>query len=204
MRVKVLFFLLMHGALTVLAQKKQSCLVQGHIKELGNRPIYFSYQEGEGKYVDTVFASNDYFTYQARPSIDSIIHFSIGTISLSYFWYESGIIRINGDAANPKTILVKGTPENEILTQFRQQVDWVYPTRIDVSPVVIANPEREQAIINFIKTYPHYRTSALLLFTLVVFNSDQLSRYQYLYEELGREIQTSQKGKELASLLYKP
>lgn len=203
MKLRVLLLLLTHLALTVSGQTKQSCLVQGYIKEIGNRPICFIYQQDKKKHTDTVFAVNGYFTYEARPSIDSIITFSIGTRLPLYFWYEPGIIRINGEFDIPRAISIEGTPENEILNQFRQQIDLIYPTRIDVSPVIVLNPERERAIASFIKTHPNYRTSASLLSMLLIFNPDQFDRYKVLYEGLGKEIQTSRQGKELLSLLSK-
>jgi hypothetical protein len=203
MKLRVLLLLLTHLTLKVLGQTKQSCLVQGHIKEIGNRPIFFSYQQDKEKHTDTVFAVNDYFTYEAHPSVDSIIVFSIGNRIPIYFWYEPGIVRINGEFDNPKTILIEGTPENEVLNQFRQHIDWIYPTRINVSPVVVADSERERAIVSFIKTHPNYRTSASLLSMLVVFNPDQFNNYRVLYEGLGKAIRNSRQGKELLSLLSK-
>jgi hypothetical protein len=100
------------------------------------------------------------------------------------------------------TILIEGTPENNVLALFRKQIEWVYPNPAPTSMgKPTDNPLKTLATVDFIVKHPDNQTSVYLLFMLAVFNPAQVKKYRILYQYFSPKIRTSKVGKQLGELL---
>ena len=208
MIIKLIFSILslLPIAFVTLGQTSQPCVVQGTVKGLKNQPVYFTYQGIRGSQTDTVMAVNDGFTYSVDAPVDSIVNISIDADAntVVFFWYEPGNIHITGSVDAPTNLYISGTPENDVLSLFRKQIEWVYPNRVETTAgKLIDNPEKRQATIDFITRHPDNQTSVYLLFMLAVFNADELTNYNILYHDFSPKVRTSKVGKQLGELLNK-
>lgn len=183
-------------------QPVQQCLIKGNIKGLQNQSVRFTFQTGNESITDTVFAVNDSFTYVAKAPADSIINFSVAENYSSFFWYEPGTITMAGSIDGLDKLQIAGTSENEVLSLFRQQVERVYPNRVETAAgKMIDNPKKNQATIEFITRYPDFQTSLYLLFKLTVFNPLEAKKYNVLYQDFSPKVRTSKVGKQLGEML---
>lgn len=186
----------------IWAQPNQQCLVKGNIKGLKNQPVYFTFEGDTGSQTDTVIAVNDSFTYEVYAPTDSIINFSVNAGKSVFFWYEPGTVQITGSIDALDVLYVSGTPENDVLTLFRKQIEWVYPNRIETSlGKFIDNPQKRRATIDFITKHPANKTSVYLLFMLAVFNPTEAKKYNILFQDFSPKVRTSKVGKQLGELL---
>lgn len=208
MTIKLIFSILslLPIAFVTLGQTSQPCIVQGTISGLKNQPVYFTYQGAKGSQTDTVMAVNDSFTYRVDAPADSIVNLSIDADAntIVFFWHEPGIIHITGSVEAPTNLYISGTPENDVLLLFREQIEWVFPNRVETSAgKLIDNPEKRQATIDFIAKHPDNQTSIYLLFMLAVFNPTEVNKYTILYQDFSPKVRTSKVGKQLGELLTK-
>ncbi len=193
---------LAHMTVFAWAQTSQQCIVLGNIEGLKNQPVYFTYQGEHGSKTDTIVAVNDGFTHTVYAPADSIVNLSIDANSMVFFWYEPGIVYITGSVDAPTNLYIAGTPENDVLSLFRKQVEWVYPNRVERSAgKLMDNPQKKQATIDFITKHPDHQTSVYLLFMLAVFNAAEVKKYNILYQDFSPKVRTSKVGKQLGDLL---
>ena len=171
---------------TLLASNEtraQATTLAGHIEGIGNQPIIFWYGVGGQQERDTIFATNDRFTYQPQPSDDGTIDLFISPPRFTYFWYEPGQITVTGSAKTPYRLTFKGTPENEILDAYQRAIGWSR-----------SGKKRDEATFQFIRDHPGSRTAANLLYSELRAASKDNEIYQSLWEALSPAMQASSFG----------
>ena len=166
----------------------QSTTLTGHIEGIGNQPIIFWYDVDGQSQKDTIYAANDRFTYQPRPSDDGTIALFISGSRFTHFWYEPGQITVTGNAKAPYKLTFRGTPENEILDEYQQTIGW---RDLD-------EKRDDEAIFQFIRDHPASRTAANLLHAQLRGATEDNEIYQNLWNAFSPDMQASYFGKKAA------
>lgn len=190
----------------VRATPPARCQLTGTITGLGRRPIIFRYQQQGLTHADTVRAINDQFRYTARPSDDGLIELVIDRSHWTTFWYEPGNLRVSGNAAVPHQLVITGTPDNAVLTQYHQQVEWPFEakTRQALRAGQSTGPLRQQRVqesLDFVRKHRASRAAAEILLWQTRYDDTQLPTYQALYNQLPKPVQTTVQGQEIARRL---
>ncbi len=172
--------------LSLASVHAQTSTLTGHIEGIGDQPILFLYDVDGKQQRDTVYATNDRFTYQPRLSDDSTISLYIRSPRFTSFWYEPGQITVTGNAKTPYKLIFKGTPENEILDKYQQEIGWVY-----------SGKKEEKATREFIQEHPESRTAANLLYRITSSAEKEDEIYQKLWNILSPAMQTSYFGQKV-------
>ena len=181
-----------------------SCQVTGDIKGLSNRPVLFFYQQGGKQHRDTVRAVNDRFTYALRPSDDGVIYLKIiPSHDNTLLWYEPGQLMITGTAAIPGQLAVRGTPDNEVSTQYHEQIGWKFDQRRRARPdsSLALRKLSQRATLAFVRAHPQARTSADLLYGQIVYDGQPLAEYEQLLRGLSPAVRASTQGRAVAKRL---
>ena len=179
----------------------QTAPLRGYIKGLGRQPVVFIYQQKGSKQRDTVYATQDRFTYQPQPSDDGKVDVLISYPRWTRFWYEPGPVTLSGSIEKPYQLIIKGGAENNTLTEYRQSIEWPYEERLKNQPDSVQtalNEQQRQAIIAFIERHPASRTSADLLYWQTVRQGAFLDTYRGLLKGLSTEVQNSPQGRQVA------
>ncbi|AHJ95624.1 TlpA disulfide reductase family protein [Hymenobacter swuensis] len=182
------------------------CQLSGTITGLGHQPIIFRYQQQGVAHADTVRAINDQFHYTARPSDDGLVELVIDRSHWTTFWYEPGNLQVSGNAAAPHQLVITGTPDNAILTQYHQQVEWPFEAKIRQAlragqSTVPLRQQRVQESLDFVRKHRASRVAAEILLWQTRYDDAQLSTYQALYNQLPKPVQTTVQGREVARRL---
>lgn len=135
---------------------------------------------------DTVYATNDRFTYQPRPSDDGMIGLLISRPRFTRFWYEPGQIIVTGNAKIPYKLTFRGTLENEILDEYQQNIGWHKFSK---------KRQWEEANSQFIRNHPASRTAAELVYRMAGIATEDNNIFQNLWQTLSPEMQVSYFGK---------
>lgn len=179
----------------------QPCKVVGHIQGLGNRAVMFGYTQKGIYKIDTVSTTNDRFTYEPKPSDDGRIQIRISRPRYTSFWYEPGSVIITGSVDKPYRLTFKGGPENTVLNQYQQLVQWPYESKKQLAPDSLKaslDEEERQATIAFIRQYPSTRTSAYLLYWETILHEHFIDTYEAIFTLLTPQSKASYQGKEVA------
>ena len=198
--LSLLLCLLLETA-TSLAQL--ACRVTGTIKGLGNQNVLFSYQQQGKQLTDTVRALNDHFTYVAKPSADGLVRLQVVPGRFTTFWYEPGSVTVAGSIADPARFLVLGTAENQVLTTYKQTIEWPFDRHQAAHPdsAQALTTQRQQRTRAYIAAHRNARTSAYLLKWQTLYNPDLLPEYEQLERRLAPAVRASAMGQELAKRL---
>jgi thiol-disulfide isomerase/thioredoxin len=193
-----LLFLLLCGPVWA-----QPCQVSGTIAGIGTKPIIFWYTQQGQRHADTVRATNDHFTYLAQPSDDNRISLFISAPRFTYFWYEPGKVLVTGTAAQPSQLAITGTPENNILNQYNQSVEWKFTQLRKEQPTAEASmrEQKRQATLQFIKGHLAARTSAYLLYWELINQEHYFADYERIFKQMTPAVQRSAQGQTLAAQL---
>lgn len=178
---------LLSGGIWAQMARAQTTTLTGHIEGIGNQPVIFWYDVDGEQQRDTVFATNDRFIYQPRPSDDGTINLFISPPRFTYFWYEAGQITVKGSAKTPYRLTFGGTPENEILDEYQRAIGWSR-----------SGKKRDEATFQFIRDHPGSRTAANLLYSQLRAASKDNEIYQSLWGALSPVMQTSSFGEKAA------
>ncbi|RSK42600.1 TlpA disulfide reductase family protein [Hymenobacter perfusus] len=182
------------------------CQLSGTITGLGHRPVIFRYQQQGVAHADTVRATNDRFRYTARPSDDGLIELVIDRTQWTTFWYEPGRLQVSGNAATPHQLLITGTPNNDVLTQYNQQIEWPFEEKVQQGlragqSTVPLRQQRVQKSLDFVGKHLASQAAAEILLWQTRYDDTQLSTYQALYNQLPKSVQTTVQGREIAQRL---
>lgn len=79
-------------------------------------------------------------------------------------------------------ISITGTPENDILNLYNEQISWPYQAG------KLSEETKEEKSIDFIDKYYYSKTSVYLLFNLVVLNEKPKDRYIQLFNNLSYKL----------------
>jgi thiol-disulfide isomerase/thioredoxin len=181
----------------------QPCQVSGTIAGIGTRPIIFQYEQQGHPHADTVRATNDHFTYLAQPSDDGRITLFISSPRYTSFWYEPGKVLVMGTAAQPSQLAITGTPENNLLNQYNQTVEWKFAQLRQAQPTAQASLQEQerQATLQLIKGHLAARTSAYLLYWQLMYQERYFADYEQIYKQMTPAVQRSVQGQALAAQL---
>ena len=169
----------------------QTSTLTGHIKGIGKQPIIFWYDVGGAQQRDTVYATNDRFTYQPQPSDDGTINLFFGAPRFTHFWYEPGQITVTGNAKPPYKLIFKGTLENEVLDQYQQEIGWKN----------FGKRKKEKSVFQFIRDHPNSRTAAELLYNALRDAGEDNEIYQELWNALSPAMQGDYFGQKMAEII---
>ncbi|MFD2570198.1 TlpA family protein disulfide reductase [Spirosoma soli] len=208
MKLQLLFykilFLKVAGCLISVQLYAQSSKLIGHIKGLGNRPVVFGYLQKGSYKLDTVLANNDQSSYKPKRSDDGQIHLRISRSRYTSFWYEPGTLTVSDSIDKPYKLIFIGGPENTVLNQYRETIEWPYEEKkqsvSDSIKILLVEQERKD-ILSFIQDHPSARTSAHLLCWQTISNESLVDTYERLLKMLSSEVQATYQGKETARRL---
>ena len=190
-------------ALPSAAPKPATCQVTGTIKGLGTKPVVFLYADHNGhEEYDTVQAVNDRFTYTAHPNVDGLFNLKLVPGQYTPIWYEPGNITVTGSMTELDYLQVRGTPDNDALTNYNQLIEERFvrhPSKADSA--VDVRLARQQASLAFVRAHPTTRTSAYLLYWQTMYNSKPRAEYQQLLSTLAPAVQASFYGKDIVRRL---
>jgi thiol-disulfide isomerase/thioredoxin len=195
------------GLATLLASPSfaQTCQLTGNIAGLTNKKLLYQYTQQGIEHTDTVRVANGHFAHVAKSGDDGMGALYIpGSSSYTSFWVEPNKLLVQGDAAQPDKIRVTGTPENNLLDEYKRTVDWKYGVGAAKTSAEFeaARELYNQATIQFIKTHPTARTSAHLLYSQLRTNpSYPLAQYEQLAKQLSPRVRQSSQGQQVAKRL---
>ena len=169
----------------------QTSTLTGHIEGIGGQPIIFWYDVDGEQQRDTVYATNDHFTYQPQPSDDGTINIFIGSPHFTHFWYEPGQFTVTGNTKTPHKLTFRGTPEIEILNQYQQEIGWKSSSK----------KKKDKAIFQFIREHPASRTAAELLYNILRAARGDNEIYQELWNALSPAMQADYFGQKAAEMI---
>jgi thiol-disulfide isomerase/thioredoxin len=200
-KLNVFLFLVIVQIFNTNIASAQKALLTGEIKGIGKTPVQFVYKV-KGKVVrDTVYATNDRFTYEPKRSDDGKFDVFIRYPRWISFWYEDAALTLSGSADKPYQLSVKGAPENDAATRYNETIRWVYLDKKSSAPVDsfdILNKEQNLKTAVFIRANPSVKVSVELLQSLTLqedFSADELDA---LYKKLTPGLQKSTQGVEVA------
>lgn len=179
----------------------QQCQINGEIKGIGKTPIQFLYQQNGRTQRDTVYATNDRFTYQARPSDDGTFDIFISYPRWTAGWYETGNLTVSGSIEKPYRLAITGGPENEAATRYNQTIRWLYDDKTQQSAPddrMKLRREQQEKTWQFVRENPSARISAELLQSFTYEEDIPIAELEKLYAELTPEVRKSFQGKAAA------
>ncbi len=179
----------------------QHCQIKGEIKGIGKTPIQFLYRQNGHSQRDTVYAVNDRFTYQARPSDDGTFNIFISYPRWIGGWYEAANLTVSGSIEKPYRLTITGGPENEAATRYNQTIRWPYDDKAQQSAPddrMKVRQEQQQKIWQFVRENPSAKISAELLQNLTYEEDTSIADLEKLYAQLTPEVQKSFQGKAAA------
>ncbi|WP_426489885.1 redoxin domain-containing protein [Hymenobacter sp. 102] len=198
--------LLAFSALFAYTPAPPACQLAGTITGIGQRPIVFRYTYQGREHADTVRARNDQFRYTAHPSDNGEVELVIDPTQWTSFWVEPGTVRVQGTAAVPNQLTFTGTPGNDVLTQYRQQIEW--PFYANVQKALAAKQstdslrhQRVQASLQFVEQHLTSRASPDILLWQTRYDDTREDQYRRLFARLPKAQQNSVQGREIAKRL---
>jgi thiol-disulfide isomerase/thioredoxin len=183
-----------------------SCQLTGTITGIGHRPIVFRYQHKGILHADTVRAVQDRFQYTAQASDDGMIELVIDPTQWTTFWYEPGQVRVVGNSSAPYQLLITGTPNNEVLTQYHQQVEWPYYANVRKvlatgQPTTLLRQQRVRESLGFVERHLTSQAATDILLWQTRYDNTQVEAYSRLFARMSQPQQASVQGKEVAKRL---
>lgn len=195
-----LFVTLIQLCLTSPASAQKSTLT-GEIKGIGKTPIQFIYKQNGKTKRDTVYATNDRFTYIPQPGDDGTFDVFIRNPRWIGLWYEQAALTLSGSAERPYQLSVKGGPENDAATHYNETIRWVYLDKRAAAPreaIEVLSREEQAKTIQFIRDNPSVKISAELLLNLTYRDDISLDQLEALYQTLAPAVQKSSPGTDAA------
>ncbi|MGI4883708.1 MAG: redoxin domain-containing protein [Janthinobacterium lividum] len=194
---------LLSAAATAGAQTPRPCQIKGHISGLGNGPVVFVYEQHGHQHRDTVRAAGGRFAYTVPPTDDGTAHLKLVPGRFTTFWAEPGALTVAGALAAPGEIAVRGTPENDVLVQYNQQIGWPFERRRTAHPDSARALQKlaQRPTLAFVKAHPRARTSANLLYWQTVYDEQPIAAYELLLRGLAPAVQASAPGRKVAQRL---
>lgn len=182
------------------------CQLSGTITGIGRQPIIFRYQQRGVAHADTIRAVQDRFQYTAQPSDDGLIELVIDPTQWTAFWYEPGQVRVQGTSSTPSQLLITGTPNNDVLTQYHQQIEW--PFYANAQQMVVAGQStaalRQQRVresLKFVEQHLSSQAATDILLWQTRYDNTQVEAYSRLFARMSKAQQASVQGKEVAKRL---
>jgi hypothetical protein len=175
------------------------CLVQGYIKGGSSQQIFFSYKSREGYITDTVQCIQEKFSYIVPSTLDSVIEISIKSYQSAFFWQEEGSVNIVNSDKYLDKLIISGTPENDVLNLYRQNIEWINYGIENTSSSI--NSKKKENIINFIRKFYDKKTSVYLLYMLVSLYADNNSQYIQLFDNLSYKVKNTEVATELSLII---
>ena len=182
----------------LLSAKAQTPQLSGYISRLGNRPIVFIYDRNGERRSDTVYATNDRFTYQPQPSDDGRIILRVASPRYTSFWYQPGHLDVSGSMDKPYQLIFKGGEENELNTEYEQTINWAFDNRMQgksATERLLLEKEKQKETLQFIREHPGNQTSAYLLYWQALTNEAATEAHETLWAGLSPEVQGGFYGK---------
>ncbi len=179
----------------------QKPALSGEIKGVGKTPIQFIYRQDGKTKRDTVYATNDRFSYTPQPSDDGTFDVLIRYPRWIGLWYEHAALTLSGSADKPYQLSVKGGPENDAATHYNETIRWVYLDKkaaASADAIENLNREEQKKTIQFIRENPSVKISAQLLTDLTYREDISPDELEGLYKKLAPVIQKSPQGIDVA------
>ena len=116
--------------------------LEGKLRNFNQGEFYLYGLDGRGR-LDTILVSEGRFFYEApidEPSAFSLIFPNFSEVPV---FAESGVtVKLNGDASHLKEVRLKGTKENDLMTEFRLKVAEATPPQAlkEAEAFIHANP----------------------------------------------------------------
>lgn len=173
--------------------------VNGYIKGIKKTPIVFRYDLNGDTKMDTVLATNDRFQYNASKSDDGRILMMVSEGYYFGFWSEPGELTLSGTVEKPYAISMKGGKDNTIEDDYNKQLRWPLTDQLkgkSDSERSDLFEENRKASLEFIKSHPDGRISAVALTDHVMMSDQYLTLYEEIFQKLAPSVQQSDGGKE--------
>ncbi|MBO9638827.1 MAG: AhpC/TSA family protein [Siphonobacter aquaeclarae] len=164
-------------------------IVTGGISGLNNGAVVFNYEYQGKSYMDTVYATNSRFTYRVKKCDRGMISVRVQPSFPTGFWLESGTVQIEGHRLD-SVFRITGTPENEVLTEFRESIERRYQRLRKSEPdsvIAYLDKSEHQETIQFIRQKANGLTGAYLLYGLLLHPMENLTTYGELYGRLSKK-----------------
>ena len=116
--------------------------LEGKLRNFNQGEFYLYGLDGRGR-LDTILVSEGRFFYEAsidEPSAFSLIFPNFSEVPV--FAESGGTVKLNGDASHLKEVRLKGTKENDLMTEFRLKVAEATPPQAlkEAEAFIHANP----------------------------------------------------------------
>ncbi|WP_221766268.1 TlpA disulfide reductase family protein [Hymenobacter metallilatus] len=189
-----------------MASPGPTCQLVGTIKGIGQQPILFQYRYQGQEHTDTVRAVHDQFRYTAHPSDDGTIDLIIDRSQWTSFWYEPGKVLVSGSSSTPHQLTFTGTPNNEVHTQYRRQIEWPYYATVQKALAAGQStlPLRQQRVrqsLQFVEQHLASQASTDILLWQTRYDETQAETYRRLLARMPKAQQESVQGREIAKRL---
>lgn len=142
--------------LAACSQPKDRFRLEGSIEGVGQADIYVYADDGYFDGIDTIHIVDGQFTYERTLTQPMVLTILYPNFSQSYIVAEPGaVVEMQGNAAKLGEANITGTKENELLTDFRQQVahKTAADARLAAADFVRHNKSTVAAIAVFKKYY---------------------------------------------------
>jgi thiol-disulfide isomerase/thioredoxin len=162
------------------------------------------YEQKGHQHRDTVRAVNDRFTYAAPFSDDGTVYLKLIPSRLTTFWSDPGQkVTITGSIAEPGQLAILGSPDNDLLTRFNQQIGWKFDRRMRAHPdsMLALQQLAQRPTLDFIKAHPRSRISADLLYFQTRYDDKPLAEYELLLRSMSASVQASPQGQNVGRRL---
>lgn len=178
--------------------------LEGKLRNFNQGEFYLYGLDGRGR-LDTILVSEGRFFYEApidEPSAFSLIFPNFSEVPV---FAESGVtVKLNGDASHLKEVRLKGTKENDLMTEFRLKVAEATPPQAlkEAEAFIHANPSTVSSlyILNkffLMKANADYKKAAALCKEMAKAqpNNEQVRSLS----KLLKNLRTFANGKQLPS-----
>lgn len=142
--------------LAACSQPKDRFRLEGSIEGVGQADIYVYADDGYFDGIDTIHIVDGQFTYERTLTQSMVLTILYPNFSQSYIVAEPGaVVEMQGNASKLGEASITGSKENELLTDFRQQVAHKTPAdaRLAAADFIRQNKSSVAAIAVFKKYY---------------------------------------------------
>ncbi|MES5006352.1 DUF4369 domain-containing protein [Prevotella disiens] len=148
---QIVYFFLLSLLLVSCGGRSGYFKIDGRLLHINQGELYVYSPDGAIEGLDTIKIEGGRFTYEIPSQYNGTLIIVFPNFSTHAIFSEpGGSVEIKADASHLKEMEVKGTDDNELMTQFRQQVATASP------------PEQEKYAIQFVKDHPESPVSVFL------------------------------------------
>ncbi|MBD2704450.1 DUF4369 domain-containing protein [Spirosoma sp. BT702] len=168
--------------------------IKAHITGLSSRSVIIQYSREGMFFYDTVKVHQSQFMHPIGETDGSIATLVLTTATQFSFWLESPLTSITGTLGSTPNLRCTGTPENDLLEVYRQQIERPYSLKkqgkssAEADPIVL---QEYKATRQFIEQHPATLTAAYLLYWQAVYDTTIYDQLEGLYAKLSPSVKAS-------------